>query len=230
MLSRILELWRGKSLVSQMLDEFMEMLDLGKSMFDSVTSVGFDGGDLEAVREEFYTKETRMNKLEQSIRRKILVHLSVQGDTDVPACLVLMNAAKDAERLGDYGKNIYDVFRRAAPLDPGLYFDQLLQLAEEISAAYASVASVFKESDAQAARELRESNYRLEKQCDSAINELLAARDADKGVAYALLFRFFKRTLAHLSNIVSSVVMPVDKMDYFEKTDDATKQESTQTV
>lgn len=216
MLSRILELWRGKSLISQMLDEFMEMLALGKSMFDMVTSAGMGGGDLEGVRDEVFAKDRTINQLEQSIRRKIVVHLSVQRDADVAACLVLMSVVKDAERVGDYAKNVFDVFKGTQGLGQGLYYDQLLKLTEEISASFTNVAEAFKSSDVQTARQLKEANYRLEKQCDAVISELLSGAECESPVAYVLLYRFFKRVLGHLSNIVSTVVMPVDKIDYFD--------------
>jgi len=216
MLSRIMELWRGKSLISQMLDEFAEMLDLGKGMFDTLARAGLDEGDLEAIRQEFFDKDKAINRLQQSIRRKILVHLSVHGDTDIPACMVLMSVAKDAERLGDYAKNVFEVFDKTSRLARGPYYDLLVKLAGETSGAFANVANVFKQSDAEAARQLKEANYRLEKACDAAIGELLGGAACETAVAYALLFRFLKRILAHLSNIVSTVVMPVDKIDYFD--------------
>ncbi len=216
MLSRILELWRGKSLIGQMLDEFVEMLSLSKSMFDVVTSAGLNGGDLEAIREDFFAKDVAINRLEQSIRRKIVVHLSVQQSTDVPACLVLISVAKDAERLGDYAKNIFDVLEHSPRLGTGLYYDLLVKLSAEISATFTNVGDVFRNSDVQAARELQEASYRSAKQCDAAVHELLGGAACEGAVAYVLLFRFYKRILAHLGNIVSSVVMPVDKIDYFD--------------
>jgi phosphate uptake regulator len=224
MLSRIVQLWRGKSLIGQMVGEFMEMLELSKSMFDSMTSVGLSGGNLEAIRDEFFAKDQAINRLEQSVRREILVHLSVQEGADVTACLILMNASKDAERLGDYTKNIFEVLKDTPTLEPGLYYDQLLKLSDEISSGFTRVGNVFKEADVQAARELKESNYRLEKQCDAVIHDLMSGAECETPVAYALLFRFHKRILAHLSNIVSSVVMPVDKIGYFEATDQASEE------
>lgn len=220
MLGRIVELWRGKSLVSQMVDQFMEMLDLSKAMFDSVTRVGLAGGDLEAIREDFFEKDRAINKLEQSVRRAILVHLSVQEGTDVPACLVMMSVVRDAERAGDYAKNIFAVFKSSPQLEPGLYYDQLLKLANETSVAFTNVKDVFHNSDVRAARQLKESNYRLQKQCDAVVGQLLAGTDCTTAVPYALLYRFFKRILAHLSNVVSSVVMPVDKIGYFDGQED----------
>jgi len=216
MLGRIMELWRGSSLVSQMLDEFMEMLDLSKSMYDDLVRVGLNGGDLETIREGFFAKDVAINKAEQSIRRKVLVHLSVQAGTDIPACLVLISVVKDAERLGDYAKNIFEVFVQTPQLAPSIYRDQLIQMAGELSEAFDNAKNVFRNSDTQAAHQLREANYRLAKQCDSAIQQLLAGASSETAVAYALLFRFHKRILSHLRNIVSSVVMPVDKIGYFD--------------
>jgi len=217
MLGRILELWRGKGLISQMMDDFMDMLKLGKSMFDTVMSAGMEGGDLRAIREDLFSKDTAVNQLEQTVRRKILVHLSVQAGADVPACLVLMSVAKDAERLGDYAKNIFQVFQTCSHLEPGLYYDQALRLSHEISAAFPSVASVFGDADVETARQLKEANHRLEKQCDAIISELLGGAECGTAVAYVLLFRFLKRILAHLGNIVSSVVMPVHKIDFYDE-------------
>ena len=217
MLGRIMELWRGTSLVSQMLDEFMEMLDLSKSMYDDLVRVGLSGGDLEAIREDFFSKDVAINKAEQSIRRKVLVHLSVQAGTDIPACLVLISVVKDAERMGDYAKNVFDVLKHTPRLAPSPYYDQLIEMSSEISSSFDNAKDVFRNSDTQAALRLREANYRLAKQCDSSIQELLGGTSCETAVAYALLFRFHKRILSHLRNIVSSVVMPVDKIGYFDE-------------
>jgi phosphate transport system protein len=196
-----------------------------------MTSAALSGGDIETIREDFFTRDNAINQHEQSIRRKVLVHLSVQSNTDVPACLVLMTVARDAERIGDYTKNMFEVLKRTPELGAGPFYDQILQLCAEISEAFTNVGDVFKKSDATSARVIREANYRLEKQCDAAINELLR-ENADYGtpVAYALLFRFSKRILRHLSNIVSSVVMPVDKIDYFDKTSETPDKAPAQTT
>ena len=34
-------------------------------------------------------------------------HLSINPGRDVPGCLALMSLVKDAERMGDYAKNIF---------------------------------------------------------------------------------------------------------------------------
>ena len=39
-------------------------------------------------------------------------------------------------------------------------------------------------------------------------------------VPRALLYRFLKRVTAHSLNVVSAVVMPVDRLDYFDEDDE----------
>ncbi len=58
----------------------------------------------------------------------------------------------------------------------------------------------------------------LAKKCDAMISDLmedeLPTRDA---VLLTLLARYLKRVSLHLSNIASSVVMPLHRLDYFDE-------------
>jgi hypothetical protein len=38
-----------------------------------------------------------------------------------------------------------------------------------------------------------------------------------EAVPRALLFRYYKRIVAHLMNLLSAVVMPLDRLDYFDE-------------
>src|SRR3990170_1548449 len=66
---------------------------------------------------------------------------------------------------------------------------------------------------------------------DNAINALIGGTDpalvgkdirkTDKGVnkaERAVLYRYFKRITAHLMNILTSLVMPIDRLDYYDET------------
>ncbi len=53
------------------------------------------------------------------------------------------------------------------------------------------------------------------------VNELVhATAPALVAVPRALLYRFLKRVAAHCANVVTAVVMPVDRLDYFDEDDD----------
>jgi hypothetical protein len=38
-----------------------------------------------------------------------------------------------------------------------------------------------------------------------------------QAVARALTHRYLKRVIAHLMNVLSAVIMPLDKLDYFDE-------------
>ena len=59
---------------------------------------------------------------------------------------------------------------------------------------------------------------KLMRVCDAAIETLVTKGDTIKGaVVYTLFFRYSKRILAHMSNIVTSLFMPLHKLDYFDE-------------
>ena len=54
--------------------------------------------------------------------------------------------------------------------------------------------------------------------CDSRVTELVSGGvNSTHAVAAALAYRYVKRVTAHGMNIVSSVFMPLDKLDYFDE-------------
>ena len=93
----------------------MEMLDLGSSMFTYTTGVIIQGDSDADKQEMLYDRDIRINKLERRIRRRVVSHLSVRGTTaEVPSALIFMNVVKDAERIGDYIKNLHEVVENDA--------------------------------------------------------------------------------------------------------------------
>ncbi len=72
----------------------------------------------------------------------------------------------------------------------------------------------FSQEDEHLAREIVEDEGLNNKRCDALI-ETIARSDlsANEAVGTALWIRFLKRIEAHLSNICSSVVLPVHRLD-----------------
>ncbi len=212
-------MWRGRTLVGDMINEFGRMLDLGQRMFTDITNVLFEGGDVEIIRDDFFHNDQRINELEQSIRRKVIIHLSGQAQADVAASLIMMSVTKDAERIGDYTKNIFEVFEAIHLLNEDCDFrTQLMALRDKIITGFTRVTEAFKSSDVKAAEELIREFLVLQNECEEATRQLLTGEcKAENPVAYALLFRFFKRILCHQTNIASSLTMPVDKLDFHDE-------------
>jgi phosphate uptake regulator len=134
--------------------------------------------------------------------------------------MVFMNAVKDAERIGDYIKNIYDVAHELVPESPdrSLYKTRLGGYADIMRDLMIETATVFSESDEDQARKIietaREQGQQLEKSIAEITRSKLHTSDA---VCLVLVMRFYKRIFSHLSNIASTVCMPVHKMDYYDE-------------
>jgi hypothetical protein len=80
------------------------------------------------------------------------------------------------------------------------------------------VARVFQDRDAGAAQEMIKEFDEVLDACDDRITEQLASTGTPReAVPRALLFRHLKRIYAHLMNVLSSLVMPLDRLDYYDE-------------
>ena len=104
------------------------------------------------VKESIYKKDREINEHQRSIRRRIVRHLSIQSGADVPLCLVLMSVVKDAERIGDHCKNIYELGAMLdVAFDQGRYKTPLKELADQTSDLFVSTRRAFELSDGEMA-------------------------------------------------------------------------------
>jgi phosphate uptake regulator len=198
-----------------------EMLDLCVSMNKFVYRVLIEGRSDELAQAKLYDRDKRINVLEREVRRSVVTHLALQQRSgDIPSALIFMNAVKDAERIGDYIKNIYDVahdFLTDAD-DRALYKDRLGDFADAMRDLMIETAEVFSASDEKRARVIIDKAREQGQSLEAAIAEItrsdLSVRDA---VSLVLIMRFYKRIFSHLSNIATTVCMPVDKMDFYDE-------------
>ena len=221
MFKQLIEVWKGEeTLIDEIADDFQEMLRIGHGMYDEVTGALLAGEQSSDLKKSLYKQDAKLNMLEQTIRRKIVAQLTAVAGAEGPitSCLILMSVSKDAERLGDYVKNIYQVFEVKPQLaieEP--YSGRLSSIRSQISELFAGVAAAFQASDVAKARALVQSSVEAQKICDENVKDLLLAGPGADYVAYGLLTRFFKRSLAHLANIATSIFMPVTKIDFFDE-------------
>ncbi len=200
-------------------EHFTKMIVDGRHMFDLAANALLAGMAVESVRNDLFETDRKINLAEQKIRREILVHASVRGAQDFPTCLVLMSIAKDAERIGDYCKNIFDL-ALTRPLDPtGSMGKELMSVKDDVSRLLGHLVTVYTAQDEEGATKILHETDTIEDTCDKHVAELV--RDPSQGgaeaVSAALAWRHMKRITAHAKNIVTSIVMPVDKLDFFDE-------------
>jgi len=219
MFDNLLGFLKGKDFLTSVLKDFEAMLVDAEAMFVSVKKVLIDGADDAGVRDKVYGVDKKINELEKNIRKRIVEHLALQPSVDVPMCLILMSVVKDAERLGDYAKNLFEVSELMnGPMDMTLFNQffgeadkQLMELAEKTRCAFMG-------SDEARARELFALERDIVFKCEAALNTLASGDlPANESVCFTLIARYFKRTAAHLMNIGSSVIVPIDKLDFCDE-------------
>lgn len=209
---------RGSVGLKRMRSEFGQMLDAGQSAFDMATEVFLEGSDPETIRRDLFATDKSINRAERQIRKELVVHASVHGAAEFPACLVLMSIVKDAERVGDYAKNLFDLAVLASHAPEGEHRQMLDGLKGRICSLMAACREVFDSNDKEGAMKLIVEAKQIEDICDENIRTLIrGAGPSEMAPTYVLAYRYFKRVTSHVRNVTSSVVQPLHKLDFTSK-------------
>jgi phosphate transport system protein len=223
MWSNLLKLFQSNNLFDQALKESHTMLDLDWEMYQaSVESLR--NSETGAIKIDIFAKDKEINAYERDVRKKILTHLAVSGNTaDLPSGLVLASIVNDIERIGDYTKNIYDLAcQHPSKLQASSVEPQLREAEAGVTELFKDMIEAFKASDEEGARQImRDYKESLSANCESITMGIVSGEVSDlksaDAAATALYARYLKRIAAHSRNIMSSVVNPFHRIGYKEK-------------
>lgn len=220
MLQELLHIFRPGNPLSDMADRFAKMLGFACEI-TLTAGTYFDGHRLSpSERTAIYARDVKINKLERKIRKRVVTHLSLAANRpSLPYCLLLISLVKDVERLGDYAKNLgelADLYQGELPDDE--IMAELQDVRAGVERAFRSAGEIFKASDRERALDLIGRGKGYARRCDNLLS-MIAASDykADLATATALGARYYKRIGGHILNILSSVVMPLHKVDYYDE-------------
>ena len=145
MLLELLSIFRTNNPLRAIGDNFARMFTTTNEMTISAGNMLFEGNASPESRTLLYQKDREVNKLQRTIRKKVVAHMSVAGNrTDVPYCLLLMSLVKDVERLGDYAKNLSEVIDlRHSVLPDDEITSELGEIRSGVESAYQLALDVF---------------------------------------------------------------------------------------
>ena len=214
-----LHVFKEDAVMTKILAEYEAMIEDARWMFHAIGQSLVGGEPPESFSEELLERDQRLNQAEKRIRKRIIEHLALNPAKDLGLCLVLFSGVKDAERLGDYCKNLQELsgHLRGYDLLPA-YRPAIAAIFSQIEQLFSATAKAFAESSREKAREVMDALVPLKKECHRIVEEILEngnELDTRAAVATALTTRYFKRLAAHLSNIASGVINPVHKIDYY---------------
>ena len=203
--------------IEKIRQDFVQMLETARMEFELACQVTLHGVNPAEVKERLLGYDKAVNKAERSIRTELVVHCAVRNVID-PDCLIMMSIAKDAERLGDYSKNIFDMAELSPCPPEGKEREELLVLEKLILKTFTDCKETIHSKNSEMAEKLIIDCTWGEHQCDSITKVLLNLPEPTRRTSSdALMFRFMKRMLSHLRNISSSVVQPLHKLDFTKK-------------
>jgi phosphate uptake regulator len=221
MFQQILQLFRGTDPLRVTLEMFTSMIADSYWMYNRVLDVYTGKQDAKDLEPELFARDRHINATERQIRRRLVEYLTITQNPDVGSCLVLMSVAKDAERIGDYVKNMFDV---AAHLHTKTQkYPQMALISHELRARllpiFDATREAFLTSNRVMAQQTLEAALTIAHDAENMVWEIARGKETSNKTAvfYALSARHVKRIASHLGNIATAVVQPVDWLDYADE-------------
>ena len=220
MLKELFSLFRSKDALARMGRDFSKMLALSHGLTLDAGRIFFEEGSEGNRGAELSKRDVQINKIEREIRKQVIAHLTLHNDPgDVPYCLLLMSIVKDVERLGDYAKNLAEIHNEGgAPIADDANGVELRGIRSATEATFGAVSEVFAISDSKRAVGLIQEGRKINRRCDELVAKVARSPyDSAMTTSMVLGARYYKRIESHLLNILSGVVMPLHKLDYYDE-------------
>lgn len=217
----VLEFFKGspQTPIDEVQAMLVRMLEDGHDVFVTASDALFGGGKSKATKREVRSTDKEINELQADVRRTLMIRASVNPG-DLPLVLQYASIVKDAERVGDYAKNLYDLVRYGANFADSPDEDELAGYRDNVATLILEAATVFEAMDTVRAQQLIDKADGFLSNYDDHVKALCQVppdTDAQVAVSRALYYRFLKRTTAHVMNVLTSLVQPLDRLDYYDE-------------
>jgi len=217
----VLDFFRGsgQSAIEDVEKRLVAMLQDGHSVFETSTSALFGGGKSKEAKREVKSTDKEINIGQRDVRRALMIHASVREAVDLPLVLAYMSVVKDVERVGDYAKNIYDLVKYGADFEGAADEQELAGYRDAVGELILRAAEVFETRDSEGASALIAKADGFLGDYDRRVKQTYGSEGpAADAVSRALYFRYLKRITAHVMNLMTSLTMPIDQLDYYDET------------
>lgn len=212
----LLKAWRSGGLISDMFSEFSQMMEKAADTFEEAHKALSGEFDLQPAFEEVRRRDREINATEALIRRQLVQHLTVQAGSDVTLSLILMSIVKDAERAGDYCRDLFGVaFICSDAAKTEGFAESIEELFSGVGRLMEDSRRALSESDEELARDVMDREKRLKADCDSLLDKLVkSGLSSERTVALTMIICYLRRITAHTANISSGVINPVERLDH----------------
>lgn len=218
MWKELVSVFSGQEPLQEVADRFVAMLTTTHGMAETVRAHVHDHALSEAEWTALLAQDEQVNAHEWAIRRALVSHIAIQK-TELPYCLKLMSLVKDAERLGEYVKNVAEVTRDpASAVSAGPVQAATEALVVGAMQLFAQASGVIVAEDRERAEALIGAGKQTLQDSDDLVRFVAHSElNAAQASSASLVAFFYRRIVAHLINLVSSVVLPVHELDRYDE-------------
>lgn len=210
----LVDILRQKNLLEPAVRATSESLELARGLTQETTDQLFTGREPSI---DVYETDRAINRAEIEVRRMVFEHLVANGADHLVTSTILLTTISDVERIGDYAKNLHQQCARLKGRWPeGPVFDRIVALRDDLMPLFDDTISSIADGKKDLATSVMSRQADFSTNCENVVDELCAMKDARpcEVIVATLATRYMKRIAAHLKNLASSVVNPVDRIGY----------------
>ncbi len=219
MLKEIAALWQDGGIMKEAVRALSQMLADAEYVYVHAWEVCTGQAVIAKTEKPLKKHDKAVNRGEREIRRMLVQHLSINPGQDTSGCLAIMNMAKDAERVGDHARNIFDLgVRLEGKMQDLQFFERLDAIRRPIGKFFPELQRAILDSNEELAREILLRYGEVKKKIKPLKNDLFEAElSTREAVATAFLLRYVKRINAHIGNIASGIIFPLEYIDFVSR-------------
>lgn len=209
---------RGPAGLDHIVARSVNMLGDARHSFDLATTAVLTATDAETVADDIRATDQRINQAEQDLRSELVVHISVQGTSDIGSVLGFILLLKKIERVGDQTKNILELAEEGVSLHEAEDVKELLAERQVISALFAETSDLLAKDSSELADDYVERVKALSEEQNAKILSYMSSDlPGHQVVPRAIYHRYLKRIVANLLGIVSTAAEPLPSIDYLDE-------------
>ena len=211
---------RGETGIEAIATRTVAMIGDARHSFDLASAALLSGADPEAVGADVRDTDERINRAEQEMRGELVVHAAVHGTENIAVVMSYTLLIKKIERIGDQAKNILDLADEGVSLAGEPDSDILLAHRRTISAMMSETADLLNDPDEERVADFRERADTLRRELETHIRGYMHSDEpASFAVPRAILYRYWKRIVANLAGVITSVTEPLQHQGYLDDGD-----------
>jgi phosphate transport system protein len=186
------------------------MLGDARHSFDLATLALLTNTDTAAVQADIRDTDQRINHMEQQLRSELVVHVTVQGSSDIGSVLGMILLLKKIERIGDQATNVLDLAESGVRLAGETDTEAMLAERGLISTMFGEAADLLAEPNDGRTEEFATRILALVAEHQAKIESYLHSdRPGREVVPRAIYYRYLKRIVANLLGIVRTAAGPL---------------------